>query len=370
MKRQKGQGFTLVELLVVIAIIAILVLLLLPAVQAAREAARRNGCINNLRQLGLSVLNHESATQRFPLSTDSVGSLRDALPGVASSDEIAMTGTDKTWDGYSWVVKVMPYMEETAMYNELQKTSQQYMRSAFDPVNVFTGVSSTGAAAQHFASVPIGPLKCPSFAGPDEATYTGYTLPTGKAALGNYVAMVGSHGSRSTIAANGMIVPRSENNGSRKGLRMGDCGDGTSKTILFTESREKKLAAWYSGSSAWVVALRPEDPNLVVDSTGARTEDGFAGPMPGRGAHALNYGPDKDEPDVRWYLMKGSSRARFFANGELGREWGPSSQHAGGVVVHVFTDGHCKAIPDDIEAATYHHMATRRGNEAIDDQDT
>ena len=66
MKRIKFQGFTLVELLVVIAIIGILVGLLLPAVQAAREAARRMSCSNNIRQVGLAFLNYESAFKKFP----------------------------------------------------------------------------------------------------------------------------------------------------------------------------------------------------------------------------------------------------------------------------------------------------------------
>ena len=67
--KPKARGFTLVELLVVIAIIGVLVALLLPAIQAAREAARRNSCTNKLKQIGLALLNHENTYKKFPLLT-------------------------------------------------------------------------------------------------------------------------------------------------------------------------------------------------------------------------------------------------------------------------------------------------------------
>jgi len=90
-------GFTLVELLVVIAIIGVLVALLLPAVQAAREAARRTQCINNIRQIGLAMMNYESSKKTLP------------------------RGSTRT-EGYtrnSWVTLVLPYIEEIALYDQI-----------------------------------------------------------------------------------------------------------------------------------------------------------------------------------------------------------------------------------------------------------
>lgn len=94
------RGFTLVELLVVIAIIGMLVALLIPAVQAARGAARRTACSNNLKQLGLAILNYESANAKYP-----PGQKWTALPGKENRGD------------YSWMSQILPYMEESAVYD-------------------------------------------------------------------------------------------------------------------------------------------------------------------------------------------------------------------------------------------------------------
>ena len=95
-KRRQKRGFTLIELLVVIAIIAILISLLLPAVQQAREAARRTQCRNNLHQIGLALHNYHDAIGMFPLG-----------------------GTYSIGPGFSWLALILPYTDEAAIYNSI-----------------------------------------------------------------------------------------------------------------------------------------------------------------------------------------------------------------------------------------------------------
>ena len=112
-------AFTLVELLVVIAIIAIIIALLLPAVNAAREAARASACRNNMRQLGLALNNHHGAKAKFPAFIIS----RSGAPSrIADEDK-----------GANWLVRLLPYLEEQALYDKWDKeipANQNIVRSA------------------------------------------------------------------------------------------------------------------------------------------------------------------------------------------------------------------------------------------------
>lgn len=108
---RKNDGFTLVELLVVIAIIGILIALLLPAVQAAREAARRSQCTNNLKQLGLGILNHESAKKKLPVSISYSSPFSRGCDGPGQP----------SCSGISWIVNTLPYIEQQPLFDQFTR---------------------------------------------------------------------------------------------------------------------------------------------------------------------------------------------------------------------------------------------------------
>ena len=126
-------AFTLIELLVVIAIIGVLVGLLLPAVQTAREAARRSSCQNNLKQIGLAILNFESAKQAFPA-------------GFSYHNN----GGERCW---GWATFIMPFTEQAALYDQLDPEN----RKLHDVC-----VSGASAADQAALQTPISGYRCPS----------------------------------------------------------------------------------------------------------------------------------------------------------------------------------------------------------------
>jgi prepilin-type N-terminal cleavage/methylation domain-containing protein len=158
---KRETGFTLVELLVVIAIIGVLVALLLPAIQAAREAARRTQCINNLKQLGLGALNFESAKKAYPTAGGPVDLFNNP-------DEQAKATYG--FEGASWMYQLLPYIEQQNLFN---------MRAGGPGGAV--GFVDTG-----LSEVRVSAYNCPSRIG----RYA--TIGTDVYALGDYAGVMGS----------------------------------------------------------------------------------------------------------------------------------------------------------------------------------
>ena len=148
---QRKTGFTLIELLVVIAIIAVLIALLLPAVQSAREAARRVQCVNNLKQLGLATLNFESTYGNLPPKGQV---LADARPQRRRSGRPSPTSSA------SYLTLILPYMEQQVIYNQINLARRASSDTANIPVctgpgAIHSGTNSVYSAAINSFSLPV-----------------------------------------------------------------------------------------------------------------------------------------------------------------------------------------------------------------------
>ncbi len=328
-----GIGFALLMM-------AVPVLLLLPAIGAAREAARRNGCLNNARQLGLGCANHESALKRFPVASDASAPLSGPDAAIPAS-----TSDDGRAAGYSWLVKLSPFIEEQMLFDDIKQSSERFTLPAFD-----ASISSDG---QHPSQRRIFSFVCPSYTGDSIATATEYESGLGNVAVGNYVALPGTHiKADGTVDENGVIVSKWNNgDGQFKGNGLRNIGDGISKTIILCESKEERYGSWYDGQAAWVTALRTD-----VNENSLKQVNGFASAP--KDSAALLFGGE-DEP----YFPA----ARYA--GKEDRLWGPSSDHSGGVVMHVFADAHATSISPDVDPTVYMQMVTRNGGEPADPDD-
>ncbi|MCP4191052.1 MAG: DUF1559 domain-containing protein [Planctomycetaceae bacterium] len=381
--RSRRQGFTLVELLVVIAIIAILVLLLLPAINAAREAARRNGCINTSRQLALAVVNHESTTGRFPLAnsapprTGNRSNLGKVEPGAANDEYFVDQRGRQRWknDGYSWIVKCLAFMEEDTLYDQVARASEQFTRPAFSPL---VRSNPNMPDSPHLAETKVGFLQCPSFAGETVSVLDGaYNLGDAEIAGNNYVAIAAATKGCSDRSGyvddhdptlGGTII--SKMTPTMRGLKIRELVDGTSKTLIITESKAELMNSWFSGQSAWVIGFMPDvdsgmSGNIMVQPDGymGLTQDpNMTRTGLNQGKSYLNVDPfdsSRENPEP-WYASEGTYE------GGVARDWGPSSDHSGGVVIHSYADGHTQALSDSIDSTAYFRLITRGGGEQVD----
>ena len=247
------KGFTLVELLVVIAIIGLLLALLLPAVQAAREAARRTQCFNNLKQIGLGLQNYHDAAHCFP-------------PGYLSAFD--SSGND-TGPGWGWAAFILPQLEQASVQRILD-----FNLPVEHPLN----------ARGRIASLSV--FRCPS--DPSIPTWQVDTGPPNNTpicsiAVANYVGVFGT--TEPGVDGDGMFFRNSQ-------INLRDITDGTSNTLMVGERSMLLGPATWAGAVANAVLVPdptdgvgtgpPEnDSGMVLGHTG----DGFG---PGERASHVN----------------------------------------------------------------------------------
>jgi len=206
---RRRSGFTLVELLVVIAIIGILIALLLPAVQAAREAARRSQCSNNLKQIGVALHNYLDTHKVFPPSW---------VMGLGTG------GGDPQW---GWGSLILPFMEQQATFDALQ----------VGDVPLAVAITANAAVAES----PIGSYRCPSDTAPDLNVARDFGLPNGPA-TSNYAAAHRSWDGRINFNPNTTGFSNAEDRERGMfiqdlGMSTSDLSDGLSNTIAVGERR-------------------------------------------------------------------------------------------------------------------------------------
>lgn len=198
--RRASKGFTLIELLVVIAIIAILIALLLPAVQQAREAARRTQCRNNMKQLGLAMHNYHDVAGMFP-------------PSPVCGPLASVGGAVETWNAWSGMAMLLPYIDQAPLYNQL---NFNYRWGLIDATN--------GVNNGNLIRTSIPGFTCPS----DPGSSANYTADMGPVSYG-FSAGPASDWSVGSLKP-GMVTFRT-------GTRISAILDGTSNTIAMSEMR-------------------------------------------------------------------------------------------------------------------------------------
>ena len=204
--RPPRRAFTLVELLVVIAIIGILVSLLMPAVQSAREAARRTQCLNNQRQITLALLQYHDVYKAFPY------------------------GAQAGW-GHSWTAHILAQLEHQEIFDTVPWTEDGDWYSS-DPNSL---------TLQAMARVQIPTFRCPSQPGPDTEDYeitnryvTNYLGNTGGDAT--HDSLDPSYATVDMSRSNGVLLVRLCFSGDENQVRLADIIDGTSNTLLIGEA--------------------------------------------------------------------------------------------------------------------------------------
>ena len=298
----RRRGFTLIELLVVIAIIAILIALLLPAVQQAREAARRTQCKNNLKQIGLALHNYHDAHRCLPF------------------------GQGGTQVKFSALSQLLPYLDQAPVYNQIN-----FSLDVNDPAN------------DDARTLEIAMFRCPSD--------FDNTQPTAGGAV-NYVHNKGTDILWQTPTANGVLYRNSR-------VRLTDIKDGSSNTAAYSE---RMLTDGSNGivspiADVFLATTNPNTPDEAVSLCEAVDINNLANQFP-----IFMGAPWIDGKHGYQHVNVPNSRSCGFFPTKASMP--PSSRHEGGVHL-LLGDGAVRFVSENIDRNTWRALGTRQGGEVV-----
>lgn len=309
------RAFTLVELLVVIAIIGVLVALLLPAVQSAREAARRTQCLNNLKQMGLAMQNYVSAHNSFPNG-------EEVVPGLTASSNFS---------GYPWAAFILPFAEQGVVYGQLDLTEPGY------------NYPNLLGPPEHIEALktPVAMYRCPSSGHSPFFYYSHGAVEADFMGILEYVGNAGSD--RDGYPSDrGVLYLNSQ-------IDFKDITDGSSNTMVVGEYSHLAPGQVFDGGS-----LRDNDTTWCLGRW-RLTEVNTSNEFGTWSVRTMAY-----PPNTAWYLSSpGVARPLGFRATRAALKSG----HPGGINL-AMADGSSTFIDDAIEIEVYKNLADRADGNA------